>query len=60
MLIDMCLPKFDIHQSAQTIDVLISFKKKTSPDGRSEIFPRNIFTRQSAWSLKKLYSGLVI
>ena len=24
----MCLPKFDIHQSAQTIDVLISFKKK--------------------------------
>ena len=31
MLIDMCLPKFDIHQSAQTIDVLISFKKKLRP-----------------------------
>ena len=27
----MCLPKFDIHQSAQTIDVLISFKKKLCP-----------------------------
>ena len=23
----MCLPKFDIHQSARTIYVLISFKK---------------------------------
>ena len=27
----MCLPKFDIHQSAQTIDVLISFEKKLCP-----------------------------
>ena len=71
MLIDQCLPKFDIHQGIVAPSWFknhsnsrkkIFQKKKVLSGFRSEIHvivPRNILsTGQSVRALKKSYSGL--
>ena len=58
MLMDMCVPKFDIYQgivlrATRSLDVLIFFKKNVSSDGRTEIHlaQRNIVSNgQSVWA----------
>ena len=71
MLMDICLPKFDIYQgtvtqvvlrAAKTLEILFSFKKILS-DVRSEIHlvRRNIVsTGESVQALKKIIFGLTV